>query len=347
VENKGRFGALSCAARGEAVCTSIWKERKTLKKTARLQELLHSGKFFPMMGGGCAGHARIAELNGFECAYMSGGSTAVLIHGIPDAGLVTMNDLAANAERMANCISIPLVADGDQGFGNAINVRRTVQTFIRAGVSGIQIEDQPFPKRCGIVKGKEVIPIEEAVGKYRAAVDAKNEIDPDFVIIARCDARGASGGSLEDVIKRVKAYEYAGVDAFLPEALASREEVKAVCDAVKKPVIAGLGLLKPVPSFDELQALGCASAIYAAQTTVFGLQASWEFACDFKLRGGRAVADWMKKLSDSPMPHIFDLVNFAQVAEWEEKYLPADSMKKYQDSMGPYDPRERGVATAK
>src|SRR4051794_4171497 len=99
-----------------------------MKKTTRLKELFYGNKIFTIAGGACAIHARIAEVAGFECAYMSGGTTAAMIYGIPDAGVITMTEMVANAERMANCISIPLISDSDQGFGNAINVRRTVQS---------------------------------------------------------------------------------------------------------------------------------------------------------------------------------------------------------------------------
>ena len=171
-----------------------------MKKTTRLQELFQQEQIFVIAGGGCALHAKMVEACGFECAYMSGALTAAHVLGLPDAGLITMTEMVQNAGRMANAISLPLISDSDQGFGNAVNVRRTVQSFIQAGVAGIHIEDQPFPKRCGFVKGKEIIPLEEAVGKYRAAVEAKRELDPDFVIIARCDARTAVGGGLEEAL---------------------------------------------------------------------------------------------------------------------------------------------------
>jgi 2-methylisocitrate lyase-like PEP mutase family enzyme len=310
-----------------------------VKKTTKLQELMHDDRVFVIAGGGCALHARIAELAHYECAYMSGATAAAMVHGIPDAGLITMTEMVQNAERMANCVSIPLISDSDQGFGNAINVRRTVQAFIRAGVSGIHIEDQPFPKRCGFVKGKEVISVEEAVGKYRAAVDAKNELDPDFVIIARCDARGAAGGSVEEVIKRVQAYKAAGVDVIYAEALTSREEVRAVRAAVAGPMIGTLGFLDPAPSLEELRSLGYAGAFYPGLIAFPGMQSSWEYAHDFRARGVQAEIDWKNKPTGYPLPHIFDLVGFPQVAEWEEKYLPAEWLQKYEGSIGQYDPR--------
>lgn len=310
-----------------------------MKKTTQLQELFHRSRIFTIAGGGCALHAIIAEKAGYECAYMSGATTAAMILGIPDAGLITMSEMVENAKRTANAVSIPLISDSDQGFGNAINVRRTVQEFIRAGVAGIHIEDQPMPKRCGFVKGKEVIPLEEAVGKYKAAVDAKRELDPDFVIIARCDARGAFGGSLEEVIRRLKAYKAAGVDVLYAEALTSREEVQAVRAEVDGPLMGTLGFLQPPPTLEELEHLGFAAAFYPGLIAFPGFQASWEFAHDFRIRGMHAQAEWDKRPWKYPMPHIFDLVGFPQVAEWERKYLPAETLQKYEASIGAYDPR--------
>jgi 2-methylisocitrate lyase-like PEP mutase family enzyme len=310
-----------------------------MKTTTKLQELFHRGQIFVIAGGGCALHAKIAEAAGYECAYMSGAMTAATILGIPDAGLITATEMVENAGRMANAISIPLISDADQGFGNAINVRRTVQSFIRAGAAGVHIEDQPFPKRCGFVKGKEVISLEEAVGKYRAAVDARNELDPDFVIIARCDARGAAGGSLEETIERLQAYKSVGVDVLYAEALTSREDVKAVRAAIDGPMIGTLGFLDPPPSLEELQDLGYAGAFYPGLIAGAGVRASWEYAHDFLRRGVEAELEWRQREYKFPMPHTFDLVGFPQVAEWEEKYLPAEWLKKYDESIGGYDPR--------
>jgi 2-methylisocitrate lyase-like PEP mutase family enzyme len=311
-----------------------------MKKTTKLKELFNREEIFVAAGGCTALHARMAQLAGFECAYMSGGGVAAMIHGMPDAGLLTATEMVANAERMANCVSIPLISDADTGFGNAVNVRRTVQEFVRAGVAGIHMEDQVSPKRCGGVKGKEVIPIEEAVGKYRAAVDAKNEIDPDFVIISRTDARGAAGGSVEEVIKRLKAYKAAGVDVVYAEALQSREEVKAVRAAVDGPMVGTLGYIKPQPTLAEMQSLGYAAAMYATMMQFCALEAIWDYLNEFKAQGDQAVPHWkLGKTSKYPMPHPFDLVDFAKVAECEQKYLSADALKKYEGSIGNYDPR--------
>lgn len=313
-----------------------------MKKTTRLKQMFEKGPIFTIAGGACAIHARIAEEAGFECAYMSGGTTAAMIYGIPDAGLITATEMVANAERMANCIDIPLISDSDSGFGNAINVRRTVQSFIRAGVAGIHIEDQPISRRCGFIKGREVIPLEEAVGKYRAAVDAKNELDPDFVIIARCDARGVAGGSVEDTITRLNAYKAAGVDVLYAEALQTLDEVRQVRAAITGPMIGTLLNFDPTPSLAELEALGYAAAFHPTLIGVTSIEAAWEYANDFRARDVAAEADWKRRPQKYPITPIFgmfDLVGFPKVAEWERKYLPAEQLKKYEGSAGSYDPR--------
>src|SRR5207244_1461232 len=156
--------------------------------------------------------------------------------GLPDAGLVTLTEMVANARYIAAAVSVPLIADADSGFGNAINAMRTVREFITAGVAGIHIEDQVAPKRCGHVAGREVIEIEEAAGKIRAAAAARDELDPDFVLIARTDARGAHGGSLDDAIRRANAYLVAGADMAFVEGPTSVDEVKRICAEVKGPV---------------------------------------------------------------------------------------------------------------
>ncbi|MBI4234262.1 MAG: isocitrate lyase/PEP mutase family protein [Chloroflexi bacterium] len=314
-----------------------------MNKTTRLQELFHRGKTFVIAGGGCALHAKMVEATGFECAYMSGALTSAHVLGLPDAGVITMTEMVQNAGRMANAITIPLISDSDQGFGNAINVRRTVQAFIQAGVSGIHIEDQPFPKRCGFVKGKEIIPLEEAVGKYRAAVDAKRELDPDFVIIARCDARTAVGGGFEEALTRLKAYKKAGVDVVYFEAPQSLEEVKIARRELEGPMIATLIAINPQPTLAEMQKMGLAAAFYPGLAAFPGIIASWDFLQDFQKRGVQAEREFIERTKSHPLGglRLFDLVGFPQVREWEEKYLPQEQLAKYEKSIGLYDPTDK------
>jgi isocitrate lyase len=153
-----------------------------------------------------------------------------LANGWPDMGFLTQTEVARIAAMVASAVEIPVIADADDGYGNALSTIRTVQEFVRSGVAGCHIEDQVFPKRCGHIAGKTIIPLDQAVGKYRAAIDTRNRLNPDFVIIARTDAFGAVGGSLDEAIRRGRAYADAGVDLVWPE-LSSPEREPAVAFA--------------------------------------------------------------------------------------------------------------------
>ncbi len=311
-----------------------------MKKTTKLKSLLINNEFFVLPGGGCALHAKIAEATGFKVAYMSGMNTCATIFGVPDAGLLTMNEMAENAHRMANAINIPLVADADQGFGNAINAYRTVQEYIKADVAGIHIEDQTSPKRCGFVKGKQLVSIEEAVGKFEAAMAAKNELDPDFVIIARCDARTAVGGGLDEVIKRLNAYKKAGVDMLYMEGPLSMEEIKTVRANVEGPFTATTIEMRPLPSLQEHIDLGMACCIIPSLVARAGYYESWDFAQDFIQRGMEAYTDLLNNREKHPLFefNLFDFLGFKEIRDQEQKYLSREDLKKYSDSTGVYEP---------
>jgi len=173
--------------------------------------------------------AQIAERVGMKSIYLSGYSMA-LANGWPDMGFLTQTEVTRIGAMVASAVEIPVIADADDGYGNALSTIRTVQEYVRSGVAGIHIEDQVFPKRCGHIAGKTIISEDQAVGKYRAAVDTRDRLNPDFVIIARTDAFGAVGGSLEEAIRRGRAYADAGVDLVWPE-LSSPDREPAVAFA--------------------------------------------------------------------------------------------------------------------
>src|SRR5215510_10933312 len=178
--------------------------------------------------------AQIAESAGMKSIYLSGYSLAML-NGYPDMGLLTMTEVTRTASMVASAVDIPIIADADDGYGNALSTIRTVQEFIKTGVAGIHLEDQRFPKRCGHIAGKTIVSREEALGKYRAAVDTRNKLAPDFVLIARTDAYGAVGGSLEEAIWRGRAYADAGVDLVWCElSNAAREPAVAFAKAMRQ-----------------------------------------------------------------------------------------------------------------
>ena len=196
--------------------------------TTRLRELLVQRGLLVAPGAYDALSARLIAQAGFPAVYMTGFGTAASVLGQPDVGLLTMSEMVSCAAALAAVVGDrPLIADADTGYGNPINVRRTVREYERAGVAAIHIEDQVWPKKCGHMEGKQVIPVDEMVQKIRAAVDARQ--DPDFVIIARTDANAVYG--LEDALRRGRAYREAGADVIFIEAPRSIEELRAIAQA--------------------------------------------------------------------------------------------------------------------
>jgi 2-methylisocitrate lyase-like PEP mutase family enzyme len=177
--------------------------------------------------------ATLVERSGFPGAYMSGAAVSMTLGGVPDLGLLTMTEMATQAAQLAGVLTGPLVADADTGFGNALNVQRTVVAYERGGVAGLHIEDQTFPKRCGHLGGKSVIPSDEFVDKIKAAIDART--DPDLVLIARTDARGPLG--FAEAIRRANAYLDAGADLIFVEAPQTVDEISSIPAEVGGPVM--------------------------------------------------------------------------------------------------------------
>ena len=191
------------------------------KPTTRLRELLAADGLIVAPFILNALHARIAESVGFNAVYMTGAGTSAE-KGFPDVGMLTMTEMVTNARYIANAVDIPVICDADTGYGNALTTQRTVREYESAGVAGIHIEDQVFPKKCGFFEGKQVVPMEEHVQKIRAALDARR--DPDFVIIARCDAYAVTGW--EDTVLRCKAYRDAGADMVFVDGIKSVEDLE-------------------------------------------------------------------------------------------------------------------------
>ena len=191
------------------------------KPTTRLRELLAADGLIVAPFILNALHARIAESVGFNAVYMTGAGTSAE-KGFPDVGMLTMTEMVTNARYIANAVDIPVICDADTGYGNALTTQRTVREYESAGVAGIHIEDQVFPKKCGFFEGKQVVPMEEHVQKIRAALDARR--DPDFVIIARCDAYAVTGW--EDTVRRCKAYRDAGADMVFVDGIKSVEDLE-------------------------------------------------------------------------------------------------------------------------
>lgn len=177
--------------------------------------------------------ARMAERLGFQAVYLSGGALSAA-YGLPDVGLLTQTEFVHEARIITRATTLPLLCDSDTGFGEALNVERTVRLFEEAGVAGIHLEDQELPKRCGHLSGKSLVPAEAMAAKIRAAAAARR--DPDFVLIARTDARGVAG--FDDAVRRATLYLAAGADAIFPEALESPDEFRAFAQRVPAPLLA-------------------------------------------------------------------------------------------------------------
>lgn len=198
--------------------------------------------------------AKIAARAGFEVIFITGYSVSATLLGEPDFGLLTQTEIVNAAQRVCSVVDTPVIVDADTGYGNAINVIRTVRDLIRAGAAGMFLEDQIWPKRCGHMKGKQVIPVDEQLKKLRAAIEARN--DSDFYIVARTDSRQALG--LTEAITRGIAFKEAGADAVFVEAPESKEEMKEIADHVPGPLVANMleRGVTPLMGPQELKELG-------------------------------------------------------------------------------------------
>ncbi|MCO7642294.1 isocitrate lyase/PEP mutase family protein [Pseudomonas sp. S 311-6] len=217
--------------------------------------------------------ARVIADLGFEAIYITGAGVTNMSFGLPDQGFMGLSDIAEHTARIRDAVEVPLLVDADTGFGNALNTYHAVRTLERAGADCIQLEDQVSPKRCGHFSGKEVIAADEMVGKIKAAVDARR--DPDFLVMARTDAR--STHSFEETLERAGRYAEAGADILFVEALETQEEVRRLPELVDKPQLMNLVIGGKTPIFNatELGRLGFAFVLYAnaaLQGAVAGMQ---------------------------------------------------------------------------
>lgn len=233
-----------------------------MRTTTRLRQLLdRETRPLLLPGAPNALTARVVEEAGFEAVYVSGAGVANTQLAMPDLGLLSLPELAGQVAAMADATALPLVVDADTGFGNALNVQRTVRALERAGAAAIQIEDQVSPKKCGHFAGKEVIPVGEMTGKIRAAVDART--DDDLVVIARTDALAVDG--IGAACERAAAFAEAGADVLFVEAPTTREEMARIIREVPGRHVANMveGGLTPLMSREELGELGYSVALYA------------------------------------------------------------------------------------
>jgi 2-methylisocitrate lyase-like PEP mutase family enzyme len=287
----------------------------------KLREMLRRNRLLLAPGAFDGLSARMVEEAGFEAVYLSGGAVARST-GVPDLGLMTMSEVIERASQVVSAVQIPVIADADTGYGNALNVVRTVREFERAGVAAIHIEDQVTPKRCGHLEGKEVIPLGEMENKLRAALEARS--DPDFAIIGRTDSRAIHG--LDDAIIRGQAFARLGVDAVFIEAAESEAELETIARSIREvPLMVNMfkGGKTPLLPASRLEKMGYRIAIFPSDTQRAAIYAMKETLAVLKRDGSTAAID-------DRLTTFQERDRLVGLGEWEkveERYLK-DSEKK-------------------
>ncbi|MBV8083305.1 MAG: isocitrate lyase/PEP mutase family protein [Chloroflexi bacterium] len=296
----------------------------------RPELLLIPGGFSPLL-------ARMCELVGFETFFVAGSQTSAFLYGVPDTGIMGLRDMVDHVRHIAAVCSMPILVDADTGYGNAVNAHYAVKEYIRTGVAAVHIEDQEAPKKSGTVAGRRCISMEEAIGKFRAAAAARDELDADFTIVARCDLIGAEGGSFEEAVSRCTAYvEQGHADAIWLNTVETREQIAEACRRIPAPVIPVYGGPGPQPTLEEWRQMGAAGAIFPALTTSAALQATWDLLHDFKERGQQALLDSGQRSRASRWGAVdrYLLTGNARVKELEQQFIPADQQRDYDTTFG-------------
>jgi methylisocitrate lyase len=306
------------------------------KKTTRLRRIFESDRTELMPFGVMPIHAQMAERAGFGSFHISGGMTSWW-NGLPDVGLMTRTEIVDAARRIAHSVDIPVYCDADTGYGGIQNVQKTVQEFIAAGVAGIHIEDQLDPKKAGGQAGIAIVSDEEAIGRLRAAVEVRDELDPDFVLTARTDGYGAAGGGLEEALRRGKLYrQETGVDVIFYEGIRTWDEVRHLLAETPGPtyVIASRHA-GPTPSVDELSKMG--QAINIVPFVIPGILEVWKLLLKVRASGELAPIDEYLNL-------MFEIEGTEEFVGWgdafvqpsyqhvralEERFLPAEQQRDY------------------
>lgn len=281
----------------------------------RLRELLKAGEPTLVPGVYDALGARLVEVSGFDAVYMTGFGTTAARLGRPDVGLLTMTEMVDNARAIARACQLPVIADADTGYGNAVNVVRTVQEFEQAGVAAIHLEDQVSPKRCGHLEGKQVVPVDEMLSKVRAAVAART--DPDLVLIARTDAAAVEG--IEAAIDRSRRYRDAGADVLFVEAMTSERDIERVASELADiPLLfnwAEGGKTPPI-TYEMLHGLGFAIVIFPLTTLLAATTAVRRALAQIKAVG--TPTELLEEMSS--FDAFVDFIGLEEIHEIERKF---------------------------
>ena len=290
------------------------------RMTTRLKGLLAGNRCIVAPGVADAFAARMVGMEGFEACYMTGFGTSLTRLGMPDIGLLTMSEMIDNAARIVDACGIPLVADADTGYGNAMNVRRTIREYERAGVAGVHLEDQAWPKRCGHLAGKRVIPIAEMETKLKAAVDSRN--DTDFIVIARTDAIAVEG--FDAALERAQRYRAAGADVLFIEAPTSMAQLASIGQRFNGiPLLYNMAASGKTPDLDNasMARLGFRIAIFPNWLILAAIPAMRRMLRELKSKG--SVADIRKDVAT--FKEFTDIAGLPEVQALEDRYgLPED-----------------------
>ena len=285
---------------------------------SRISALLEKERTLIFPGVYDALSAKLVERAGFPLTFISGYSVAATHLGLPDFGYLTQTEMVSTARRVCASVKIPIIIDADTGYGNALNVIRTVNELIEAGAAGMFLEDQVWPKRCGHMKGKRVIPADEHVQKIRAAVDARDKRD--FFIVARTDARQVN--SIEDAIARCQRYKEAGADALFVEAPRSKEELARIAKELPAPLVANMleGGVTPLLTKDELEKIGFQLIVCPLTALYASAKAMQDMFTLIKTAG--TTKDALDRLL--PFKQFNDLIGLDDYYASDEKYKPKD-----------------------
>jgi 2-methylisocitrate lyase-like PEP mutase family enzyme len=284
-----------------------------MKTAKRLRELIERPGITVVPGAYDAFSARLIEEVGFEAIYMTGFGTAASTLGYPDIGLLTMTDMVTNVKRIAGAVTIPLIADADTGYGNHLNVIRTVEEYEKAGSAAIQIEDQISPKRCGHMEGHKLVPPGEMVAKIRAAVKARK--DKDMVIIARTDAISAE--CFEEAISRANIYREEGADVLFVEAPTEIEQLERIPGLVKGPTLINVAPKTPYLHIKKYEDMGYALAIYPAISITAAYKVIREKLVELKSHGMNSDGCH----SGVPFDELVDFLGLSKFRKMEEEIL--------------------------
>lgn len=297
-----------------------------LRKTTRLKQMLLSPEILVMPGVYDVLSAKMAEHCGIKAVQVTGYGMAASYLGLPDVAILTKTQMLEITRNICTATTIPVMADGDTGFGNAINLYYAIKDFEAAGAAGINIEDQFFPKRCGHMSGKQIIPFNEAVKKIEAAAAART--DPDFVINARTDAIAVAG--VDEAIRRGNAFAAAGADMIFVEAPRREDDIKRVIQSINAPVSINMVYSGKTPavSFDKLQEWG-AARVSVPIAALFAVTKTLERTYRAIVTGGRELED---VCNDSyQFSQFTDFIGLPFIKELEQKYISSDELSARYD----------------